>query len=77
MVGMNIKTMVADQQAIDAVLKRGASCAVSDFDHGKMHMEMQVLNKYTGLVPCHVDITMGGEQQQVARPAVACPSCIV
>ncbi len=58
MVGLNIKTMVADQEAMQTILQR---CIDQDFASQKVTIDVvNIVNKYTENVPCNLEMTMGG-----------------
>ncbi len=58
MVGLNVKTVVADQEALQIILQR---CVDQDFESKKVTVDVvNIVNKYTEKVPCHLEMTMGG-----------------
>ena len=66
MVGMNIKGMLENGDAFEALLARAREAAEADFHTGELEMDIQLVNKYTGIIPCHVKLSMGGKHCQYA-----------
>ncbi len=61
MVGLNVKTMVADQDALQKMLQRCMDASTEDFENQKFTIDVvNMANKYTGNIPCHLEVTMGG-----------------
>lgn len=61
MLGVNIKTLVTDAGAMEAMLMRAQEADPSEFEGGKMAIQIALINKYTGSMPCSTHITLGGE----------------
>lgn len=63
MVGMNFKSLLAEQDAFEALLVRGQESTQEEIDSGKMRLDINICNKYTGYIPCNFHFTMGGTDQ--------------
>lgn len=63
MVGVNVKTMMADQDAFEMMLQQGTAASTQDFEDGKLNMDVSLLNKYTGKISCHLNFSLGGSEQ--------------